>query len=490
MRGIFLGSLVGLGAVAGASIEGDARACGGCFHPPAQSGTVVTDHRMVFSISPQTTTLYDEIEYAGSPASFAWVLPIHGPVRVSLSSDLLFGALEQVTKTTIVAPPNPCPCACFKGGAMAANAPPPVAPSGGGGGLVTVIAQQVVGPYDTVQLQSTDPSALTNWLTANSYTIPTNIQPVIAAYVKEGFDFLAMRLSPGQGVQAMRPVSVTSSGASLSLPLRMVAAGTGATVGITLWVVGQGRYEPQNFQQFTILPSDIVWDWSKNDSNYSTLQMTKEAALSNAAWQIESSLDVSPSQVQNLVLVGPATPQYTDIPSTDAGPGETAEQVRAADLATLFPEGGSSVRITRMRSDLAQAALANDLVLEASSDQSTLSSVYQTTQSINAPQCPACPCGATSGGLGSSGSSSGFPFGSTGTSSTGASSAFSGSPSGSFSGSASSASPGEADGGTGGSKESFGCTTSSASDSSPPGWLWLAAAGFVGAAFMRRTRHK
>jgi hypothetical protein len=374
----------------------DSRACGGCFHPPAQSGTVVTDHRMIFSLSPQLTTLYDEIEYQGSPSSFAWVLPIHGPVRVGLSSDILFAALEQVTGTSIVAPPSPCPCQCGRGGfGGGGGIAPPALASGGGGGAVTVISQQVVGPYDTVQLHSSDPNALNAWLTANGFVIPQDVQSIIAAYVNEGFDFLAMRLAPGQGVQAMRPVSVTSSGAGLSLPLRMVAAGTGAAVGVTLWVVSAGRYEAQNFTNFVISPSELVWDWSTNSSNYSPLRTQKEAALNNAAWQTESSFDLGPYQVENIVLSGPATVNYTDIPSTAAGPGETAEQVRQMDLATLFPSGGSTVRITRMRADLSRAALASDLLLQASADQSPLRNVYQVTQSVNTPQCPACPCGSS-----------------------------------------------------------------------------------------------
>src|SRR5882672_10794378 len=341
MRAGLLMLALGAGAAWIASTQREAQACGGCFHPPMQSGTVVTDHRMIFSVSPQLTSLYDEIEYQGSPSSFAWVLPVHAPVRVGLSSDGLFAAIEQVTGASILAPPLPCPCQCGFGGPGRAPAPPLVSGGGGGGGSVTVISQQVVGPYDTVQLQSTDPNALNAWLLANGYDIPQDVQPVIAAYVRERFDFLAMRLAPGQGVQAMRPVSVTSAGAALSLPLRMVAVGTGATVGITLWVVSSGRYEPQNFAKFTIAPSEIVWDWSKNASSYASLQVQKEAALSNAAWQVESSMDVGPYQIENLVIRGPAT-DYTAIPSSDAGPGETAEQVRQMDLATLFPSGGSS----------------------------------------------------------------------------------------------------------------------------------------------------
>src|SRR5262249_50813476 len=146
--------------------------------------------------------------------------------------------------------------------------PPPVGgPSSGftgsssssGGGGVTVISQMVVGPYDTVQLSSTNPTALSDWLTTNGYAIPADIQPVIAPYVSAGFDFLAMKLVPGASVSAMQPVSVTTPGASPVLPLRMVAAGVGVTVPITLFVVAEGRYQPTNFPSFTIDASQIVW---------------------------------------------------------------------------------------------------------------------------------------------------------------------------------------------------------------------------------------
>jgi hypothetical protein len=78
----------GLGAVSLmlAATARDAHGCGGCFHQPSptQDGTVVTDHRMIFAVSPTQTTLYDEIQYQGSPSSFAWVLPVHGPGTVGL----------------------------------------------------------------------------------------------------------------------------------------------------------------------------------------------------------------------------------------------------------------------------------------------------------------------------------------------------------------------------------------------------------------------
>src|SRR5690349_10531233 len=82
-------------ALTGAS---DASACGACA-PPTGEPTQVTGHRMLLSISQQQTTLWDQIEYAGEPSSFAWILPIKGQVDVGLSSDALFNLFSDRTRT-------------------------------------------------------------------------------------------------------------------------------------------------------------------------------------------------------------------------------------------------------------------------------------------------------------------------------------------------------------------------------------------------------
>ena len=89
--------------------ERDAAACGGCFHPPAQTASDITDERMLLSASTAQSTLYDQIRYAGSPTSFAWVLPIHGTVDVGLSADVLFDSIDALTATQIVPPYPNCP---------------------------------------------------------------------------------------------------------------------------------------------------------------------------------------------------------------------------------------------------------------------------------------------------------------------------------------------------------------------------------------------
>ena len=398
---VLSGLLAALGIVA--SGEKDASACGGCFAPP-ESNSVVTDHRMILSVSPQQTTLYDQIHYTGSPSSFAWVLPIAGTATVGLSADVVFATLDGLTESQVNQPPLNCPAPsgdCSKNG--------PSSSFGGAAGDsqdggVSVTKSEVVGPYETVQLHSTSGAALNDWLSSHGYAIPADVAPIITAYVNAHFDFLAMKLAPGNSVKSMRPVRISTSGAAPVLPLRMVTAGTGAVVGITLWVVAEGRYEPQNFPSFHIGDSDLVWNWATSSSNFKQLRQDKEAALGGKGWEVESSTAQLASQFTQYVKqggyyggggfrgAGPTTAAADDYAPITDGNGvvtKTADQVRDEDMAALFagiqtPEA----RFTRVRSDLAHAALGDDLVLQASQDQSVLSSVRNVTKENGQPSCP------------------------------------------------------------------------------------------------------
>jgi hypothetical protein len=337
------------------------------------------------------------------------VLPIRGTVTVGLSADVLFDSVDTLTTTTIISPPSSCPpppnCGGFgRGGGVSG---PSAAASDAGTtdqGSVTVIKQQSVGPYATVQLSSTTPGALEAWLATNGFVVPTAVQPIIAEYQTEGFDFLAMKLLPGQGIQAMQPVRVTMPGASLSLPLRMAAIGTGVSVGISIWVVSDGRYEPQNFPFFHIDDSELVWDWSTSSSNYTTLRASHEAALNGKGWELESSISVAQQTVSDVILSGgvyygpnggglsgppaDASADYLPVTAADGTVTETADQVRMDDINALFSGiTGPNARLTRIRSDISHAAMTTDFVLQASADQSEVSNVRNVTKGIN-EQCP------------------------------------------------------------------------------------------------------
>ncbi len=271
----------------------DARACGGCFHPedqPPEQASVVLSHRMALSISTDTSVLWDQVQYTGSPAEFAWVLPVKPGARIELASDAWFEALDATTAVRVTAPTLQCVTRSqivddyrYQGCQVA---PGPLASTGcsseGAGAVrdtteiteivpekppVTVVHQGSAGPYETVTLHSNEPGVLTDWLVAHGYAIGADIQPTLDAYADQGFDFIALRLAPNAGVQQMKPVRVVQPGAVTTLPLRMVAAGTGAKVSLTLFVIAEGRMEPQNFFT-TELPHPLRWNFANDSSDY------------------------------------------------------------------------------------------------------------------------------------------------------------------------------------------------------------------------------
>jgi hypothetical protein len=250
-----------------------------------------------------------------------------------------------------------------------------------------------VGPYDTVQLSSADSLALKKWLTDNGYSVPADIGPVIDSYVAEGFDFLALKLVPGQGIDSMRPVRITSPGATPLLPLRMVAAGTGSVTPISLWVVGEGRYEPTNFPTFEIDPEDVVWNWDSSSSNYKELRTAGFEATQGKAWLYEAAEPVSTWQIEyplkDLVDFNPTESGYGD------ASGMGADQELQEDLAALYGSiDPNSLWLMRLHAELPRSALATDLEIGASQNQSSVVRFFQASKTLGtAPSCPPPPPG-------------------------------------------------------------------------------------------------
>src|SRR4051794_35014133 len=123
-----------------------AEACGGCFSPPAPQSerTVVTDHRMALSVSPEQTVLWDQIRYAGDPREFAWVLPVRAGAKVEVSNDEWFTALDASTQPLVYEPQ-------YYGGAYGcgltgcSNSQTTAGSSAApGGGQVQIVSQSVV----------------------------------------------------------------------------------------------------------------------------------------------------------------------------------------------------------------------------------------------------------------------------------------------------------------------------------------------------------
>jgi hypothetical protein len=415
----------------------DARACGGCFAPPTEV-TTVTGHRMALSISPTQTVLWDQIQYAGNPAEFAWVLPVKPGARLELSHDDFFDTLEAATAKQITAPLLRCP---WQGGSddglfgcgasMDEMASADGAGFGSGGG-VTVVSKKSVGPYETVTLQADVPGALTTWLQEHQYAVDDDLAPVIDAYVAEGFDFIALRLLPDADVAQMEPVRVVMGGASPVLPLRMVAAGAGAHVPLVLYVIGEGRWAPANFGHVEISADELTWDFNAFDSDYATVREARLGSDGGRSWLtafarkggLFAPLGVGITDVDAMRVFNSFGEAYA-ARAEDGGASCTqafqkyaqSAQVVSSPCATDRDTGCSSVPegeipfqelvcgelddiavalsgmhprdvwLTRLEANLPRAALDADLELEAASEQEEIDNLIAPAKAKNQGAC-------------------------------------------------------------------------------------------------------
>jgi hypothetical protein len=438
----------------------DAHACGGCFHPPPPPGpqeneSVVTDHRMVFSISPSQTVLWDQIRYSGDPKEFAWVLPVHPGAHVELSHDAWIAALDASTQSVVTGPaPKVCGNGVSYGGdtssgggcgfgsssdtasAFGGNAPTQDVDGGfAGNGGVQLVSQDTVGPYETVTVRASQGDALETWLVDNGFDVAAAMKPTLGAYAAEGFDFIALKLRPGAGVRAMQPVRIVSPGADASLPLRMVAAGIGSHVGLTLYVVTEGRYHTENFPDAVVDFTKLAWDPIESHSNFAALTEAAMAAGDGRGWITEyagqpdvaiggfSGNGTNPplSQAyQSLCQPTYPAPETCDAggppppldagggsdAASDASPSDAATSVDAAPHTCPPPQKPSlcddlsialdglhtrDVWVTRLRAHLpADALAAGDLRLTPTSRQEAMTNLHHTDAYVD-PSYDPCP---------------------------------------------------------------------------------------------------
>lgn len=326
-----------------------ADACGGCVYapPPVDAGPrrdtpfVVTDHRMVLSIGPRATVLWDQVRYAGRPEDFAWILPVRGEVQVAPGSAAFIDEIDEMTRPAVASPSFRCDpttgTVTITQGTPSAMAGPFSDELRSVG--VEVVHQEVAGPYEVTTLRGDDPMMVHEWLTGHGYRVGDDVAPELAWYAALRMDFVVARLRPGEGVQAIQPLRVRLPAGSSTLPLRMIRAGAIDRTGLTLFVVAAARQEVSNFSAATIPSDDLTWDFATGTSDYNAAFTRALARAGDRAWVTELSGAV------------PAASPFT---------------AAAANDWAIASEGITRPWVTRLRTSLSRGAMGTDLQIGAS----------------------------------------------------------------------------------------------------------------------------
>ncbi|MBX0327912.1 DUF2330 domain-containing protein [Oscillochloris sp. ZM17-4] len=112
------------------------------------------------------------------------------------------------------------------------------APPGG----VSVLGRETLGGYDVARLSADDPAALQTWLDQNGYRVPAAAAPILAAYVGEGWKFVAVKLSAGDREGALSPLRISYQAEDLIYPMRLGSL-SDRPVGVELFVLSDHRSE-------------------------------------------------------------------------------------------------------------------------------------------------------------------------------------------------------------------------------------------------------
>ncbi len=398
-----------------------AEACGGFFAPQGVPAAVA-GHHMVVSVAPGRTVLWDQIRYTGDPAEFAWVLPVKQGARVEVSRAAFFETLDALSGVRVLPPAVDC-----GGSSFGCNTTFSLGALDEGAGEgepepVEIVHQGTVGPYETVTLSSSVPGALGEWLLSHGYGIDASAAAVIDAYAAEGFDFIALRLLPGQGVAQMTPVRVIGGGDVL--PLRMVSVGAPEETPIVLSIIGEGRYRVEGLQEVALQRGLLSWDFADGTTSYEPLRRAALAQNGGASFLTTSASigffrrdpffvlyadrAVQNGESERCSAVFPDEGGLVQDPCPPGEPwdspacgvvadGVDARRLGCEDLddVAVALEGlhFDDVWLTRLEMVLPRSALVADLKLVASPSQTPVESSI--TASIAERAESACPAGTT-----------------------------------------------------------------------------------------------
>lgn len=249
-----------------------AEACG-CFAPPDPTVPIVqAGERILFSVKDQVVTAHIQIQYSGEARDFGWLLPLPSVPTMKLGTEELFTQLINATQpryflntiTTGTCASN----ARFGGlgGLATPQAAGSVNDSAEGAGQSVLVTQASIGPYDYAVLRADNKDAMLAWLNTNHYFIPAGTDETVGPYIRPNAYFLALKLQSGKSAGDIQPVVLEYPSELPMIPIILTSVAAQPNMGIQVWMLGDGRAIPRNYNHVILNDSEI--DWINRAQNY------------------------------------------------------------------------------------------------------------------------------------------------------------------------------------------------------------------------------
>ena len=233
-----------------------ARACGGFFCTTVPMNQVAEN--ILFIQGDGTVTTHVQIQYSGTAADFAWILPLPAVPELAVSHNQIFTQLQRATQPSFQLNFQWDVGCEFPEVATAETLEGPY--------NVEIASEERVGPYDTAVISSEDAQAVVDWLVENGYQLGDLGVELLTPYVEEGFYFLALKLAPDRDVGDLQPIAATYAADAPGIPIRLTAVATEPDLGILTYILGEHRAVPTNYLHVQINQAAV--DWFSGGFNY------------------------------------------------------------------------------------------------------------------------------------------------------------------------------------------------------------------------------
>jgi hypothetical protein len=279
-----LGAMVAFGAAAW--MPRTAEACGGTFcdgggpipMPVDQSG-----ENILFVRDGDFTEAHIQIQYQGDAQNFAWVIPLQVVPEFSVGSEPLFQSLLNGSVPTYTVQQQFDDCGPVDGNGLSGapgegdGAATTAADDGGGdpGGGPQVVLMETVGAYDITVLQGGTAAEVVEWLDANGYAQDPEAEPILQAYLDEGFLFGAVKLTGGTDVDEIHPIVLRMATDEACIPLRLTRIAALDDMDVRSFFLGQARTVPQNYRH--VLVNQVKIDWTPGNVARNYKQIISQA---------------------------------------------------------------------------------------------------------------------------------------------------------------------------------------------------------------------
>ena len=297
---------MGPGATAGAC------ACGGIVSPDLDAR--VTGEQSLVAIDGNAETIVMRLDLHSVADNAALIVPTPTPATATAANPGLFTELERLSAPRIE------PGASRHSGLDEAGAVP--------GGGPTVVAQVQLGPIEATTLTGGDLTGVREWLDSNGYTMRPEVTAQLDPYLKQGWSFVAMRLTGEQPLNGqLDPVRLDFTSDKLVYPMRMSAAAKD-TQRVVVYTLAQHRMQRTDADATR---QDIAVDYAGSVQGRTSDQTLTELSAKNPYLTRISTTITEPSSITTDFVFGPAP---TDDPYQRViGYGENTDRTNALLLA-------------------------------------------------------------------------------------------------------------------------------------------------------------